>query len=192
MSGLDLYQTQRALALLFVYAALLGFSLGVLYDLLRFIRVFFVGKRGGTKQGSIISFSAALSFFSDLVFMVISAISLILLCYYANDGQFRASAMWGIVGGFFVQTQTVGRLTARITEPLAVGIRSFLRRILRMTVKPALWLIRLTVKGAGWLYRSTLGKLVTKKRESATRRITENMIESAAHGYGIMEDIHKG
>lgn len=192
MSGLDLYQTQRALAMLFVYAALLGFSLGVLYELLRLIRVLFVGKRGGTKQGSIISFSTALSFFSDLVFMVISAISLVLLCYYANDGQFRASAMWGIAGGFFVQTQTVGRLTARITEPLAVGIRSFLRRILRMTVKPALWLIRLTVKGTGRLYRSTVGRIIAKKHESETRRIAKDMIESASRGYGIMEDKNNG
>lgn len=191
MSGLDLYQTQRALAMLFVYAALLGFSLGVVYDLLRFIQAIFIGQEAGSKKGSKSYLSAALGFLTDLLFMLIVGTSLILLCYYANDGQFRASAMWGIAGGFFVQAQTLGRLTARIITPLAKWTRTFLRTLLRMSVKPALWFGRLTAKGTEKLYRTTAGKLVAKKREAETRRITKDMISFAAHGYGIMEDHEK-
>lgn len=191
MSGLDLYQTQRALAMLFVYAALLGFSLGVVYDLLRFIQAIVIGQEAGSKKGSKSYLSAALGFLTDLLFMMIVGTSLILLCYYANDGQFRASAMWGIAGGFFVQAQTLGRLTARIITPLAKWTRTFLRALLRMSVKPALWFGRLTAKGTEKLYRTTAGKLVAKKREAETRRITKDMISFAAHGYGIMEDHEK-
>ena len=116
MSGLDLYLSQRDMALLFVYSACVGFVLGLLYDLFRFIRFLcdeiIPPKEGGSSR----FFSAMPDFLLDLAFMTMTVISLILLSYYRNDGQFRATVLWGAAGGFFVFNQTVGRLTKKAAK----------------------------------------------------------------------------
>jgi hypothetical protein len=186
MSGLDLYRTQRELALLFVYAALLGFALGALYDLLRFLRVLCGERLTETERGSKNRFTAMLRFLADLVFTLATALSLILLCYYANDGQFRGPALWGTVGGFFVYMQTVGRLTAKGMETLAQWLKSVVRLMLCLMLRPILWVGHLTAKAVRLLFSVTLGGLIRKRRELRTRRITEGLIASANQGFGLM------
>jgi hypothetical protein len=186
MSGLDLYQTQRELALLFVYAALLGFALGGAYDLLRFLRVLCGESLTETKQGSKSLFLAILRFFTDLVFALVTALSLILLCYYANDGQFRGSALWGTVGGFFVYMQTVGRLTAKGMEAITKWLKSFVRWLFFLVIRPLLRVGRFTAKATRLLFSVTAGRLIQKRREARTQRITEALIDSAKQGFGLM------
>ena len=186
MSGLDLYQTQRELALLFVYAALLGFALGGAYDLLRFLRVLCGESLTETKQGSKSLFLAILRFFTDLVFALGTAVSLILLCYYANDGQFRGSALWGVVGGLFVYMQTVGRLTARGMDALSKWLKYFVRWLLSLMIRPLSLVGRFTANAARLLFSVTAGRLIRKRREARTQRITEALIDSAKQGFGLM------
>ncbi len=186
MSGLDLYQAQRALALLFVYAAVLGFALGVFYDALRFLRVFCGETLTEWKQGSKGILCVLLRFITDLVFSLVTAITLILLCYYENDGQFRASALWGMVGGFFVYMQTVGRLTARVLSPVISRLKQGIRWLFCLTVRPALWVRSLTAKAFRCLFALTVGKLLRKKREARTKRITEALVTTAGQGFGLL------
>lgn len=186
MSGLDLYQTQRELALLFVYAALMGLALGGAYDLFRFLRVLSGESLTETEQGSKSLFRAILRFFADLVFALVTALSLILLCYYANDGQFRGSALWGTVGGFFVYMQTVGRLTAKGMEAITKWLKSFVRWLFFLVIRPLLRVGRFTAKATRLLFSVTAGRLIQKRREARTRRITEALIDSAKQGFGLM------
>lgn len=190
MSGLDLYLSQRDMALLFVYSACVGFVLGLLYDLFRFIRFLCDEIIPPLKRGSRRFFSAMPDFLLDLAFMTMTAISLILLSYYRNDGQFRATVLWGAAGGFFVFNQTVGRLTKKAAKALAVWLTSCVRVLFRLMLRPIVWFGKLIATGTCRLYRVTLGRLFEKRREDETQRVTRNLIESALRGFGIMEN-HK-
>lgn len=172
MSGLDLYQTQRALALLFVYAVIVGFCLGGVYDLLRILRLLCCAPRKGTasvEQGRKFSFGTVLLFWEDILFMLTFAVSLILLCYYGNDGRIRASAVIGIACGFFVYRQTVGRLVIRMAEILTAWIRKILAFLWRVASLPFRWFGRLI----SFLWRQSIGRAVLAHRrkvaESAAR-----------------------
>lgn len=174
MSGLDLYQTQRALALLFVYAAAVGFGLGGVYDLLRILRMFCGYPK---KKGRPSVFLTALLFFEDVLFMLITSVALILLCYYANDGQIRAPALIGMACGFFAYWQTVGRLV------VAVAGRAV--KLIRKILALCLHLIAVPVKG---LWRMTAGRMTVAHRERMTQRRIRALTDSAARGFDLMPE----
>ena len=170
MSGLDLYQTQRALALLFVYAVVVGFCLGGAYDLLRMLRLLCIPPEkgvGSAGQGRRFSFGTVLLFWEDLLFMLTAAVALILLCYYGNDGRIRASAIIGIACGFFVYMQTVGRLMIRLSEALTAWIRKILAFLWRVASLPFRWIGRLI----SFLWRQSIGRVVLAHR----RKIAESI-----------------
>lgn len=172
MSGLDLYQTQRALALLFVYATAVGFCLGGVYDVLRILRLL-CGYSAG--QGRRSALFAVFLFVEDVLFMLIAAVALILLCYYANDGQIRAPAFIGMVCGFFVYRQTAGRLVMAVAERLVRLIRRVLACCLRLLVSPVIWLWRLSA-----------GRVMAAYRERMTQKRIHALTESAARGFDLM------
>ena len=174
MSGLDLYQTQRALALLFVYAAVTGFVLGVFYDLLRTLRLLRGESRKETPdagQGRRSMLGIVLLFFEDVCFMLIVAVALILLCYFANDGRIRMSAIVGIACGFFVYVQTLGRLVICLAEILTGWIRKALAFVWRMILLPLRWLWMLL----SFLWRKTVGRAILAHR----RKVAESAAQAA-------------
>lgn len=190
MSGLDLYQTQRALALLFVYAAAAGFLLGGWYSLLRFLRTFWEGRPSGEEQGSRRRSSALLLFLGDTVFAVTAALTLILLLYYGNDGQLRAPAAIGLACGCFVYHATLGRLTAKLEKPLSRFIKRTIRLALSLLLAPLLWVGSLTARCARLLWRATGGKALQKHREQQTKRTVQRLKASADRGFDLMPDPH--
>ena len=187
MSGLDLYQTQRALALLLVYAAVLGFALGGFYDVLRFLRVFCGDPLTERGQGSKRILFGGLRFVTDLAITLMTAISLILLCYYANDGQLRAPAVLGMAGGFFVYMQTLGRLTVRIAKPFTTLVKRAIRTVFRWLLRPVELVGGLILALGRFLWRMTVGKILQKRREKQTDRAVADLIDSAKQGFGICD-----
>ena len=186
MSGLDLYQTQRSLALMFVYAAAVGFLLGGVYDLLRVLRVFCGDRIAGEPKGRRPPIFAVLLFAEDLIFSVTAALTLILLCYYTNDGRLRAPAVVGMAGGFFVYMQTVGRITARVAEPLSRLVKQIVKTALSLLLRPLLWLGGLTARLIRLLWRVTWGKALRKRREKQTERAIHALKDSAKRGFDLM------
>lgn len=185
MSGLDLYQTQRALALLFVYAAVAGAILGGVYDAFRILRVFCGEDFSDRAQESRKPFLAILRFALDLLFCLLFALSLILLCYYANDGQLRAPAVLGMAGGFFVYLQTLGRLTAKLAKPFVMHLQRALRLVLHLLWRPVRYASGLIAFLARFLWRVTVGKLLHRRREKQTEKAAEALIEAAKQGFGF-------
>lgn len=181
MSGLDLYQTQGALALLFVYAAAAGFGLGGWYTLLRLLRVLSFGDAPMGKQGSKSGLSAIALFFGDVIFSVTAALTLILLLYYRNDGQLRAPAVLGMACGFFVWRETLGRIAAKLEKPLS----RLVKKAVRLLIAPALWVGRITARLARFLWRVTLGKALSKSRERQTERVIADLGQAADRGFGL-------
>ncbi len=176
MSGLDLYLSQRTLALMFVYAALTGFGLGVVYDGLRVLRMALGDTRApASGQGRRRWPLAVLLFAEDMLFMLTASLALILLCYYANDGQLRAPAPVGMACGFFVYMQTVSRLVVRLTEAVLRLVRRVLLRCLRLLAIP--------IRG---LWSLTVGRMMAARRESATDKGIRALTESALRGFDIL------
>lgn len=185
MSGLDLYQTQRALALLFVYAACTGFGLGGVYEVFRFLRILCgepLGSRDasvdGTGSGSlplgIIRFSA------DLLFSVIAAIVWVLLCYYASDGSFRAPALVGMAGGFFVYMQTLGRLM--------IPVENALTRLFKAMVRP-LWRMAGRVAGfVGTVKQKRAERMRERQERIQTAKATKVLAAAARRGFEALAE----
>lgn len=174
MSGLDLYQTQRTLALLFVYAAMVGFGLGGFYDFLRTLRLLRGEPRKASAdagQGRRTVLCAVLLFLEDACFMLTAAIALILLCYFANDGRIRMSAIVGMACGFFVYVQTLGRLVIRLAEILTAWMRKTLGFVWRMVLLPFRWLWTLL----SFLWRKTVGRAILAHR----RKVAESAAQAA-------------
>lgn len=182
MSGLDLYISQRTLALLLVYAALAGFGLGVVYDGLRILRMA-LGEprqpiRGTAKgQGKRPLWRDILLFFEDVLFAVTVCVTLILLSYYANDGRLRAPAVVGMMGGFFVYRHTFSRLLLRLAD--------WLLGLLRRVIRACLHLVAIPLR---CVWSLTVGRLITARRERKTETRIQALTEAASRGFDIWEE----
>lgn len=187
MSGLDLYLSQRTLAMLFVYASLAGFVLGGVYDALRILRMLWDPTGSGqtdTGQGRRPIFLVVFQFFEDLLFLLVATVTLILLCYYINDGQLRAPAMLGMACGFFVYVHTLGRLVRAAAERLVRFVRGAVGFCLRLLCFP----LRFLLKALHRLWRLSVGHLMAIHRNRVTQRQIQDLTSSAARGFDLLEE----
>lgn len=185
MSGLDLFQTQRTLALMLVYAAVAGFGIGLLYDGLRVLRVFCGDSLRPTENR--LWGLRILLFAEDVLTVAVAAAVLILLCYYTNDGQLRAPAILGMACGFFVYIQTLGRITARIAVPLTACCKRLAAIPVRLLLCWLRWIIGLLKCLAGGLWRITAGKLLIRHRNRQTEKYVRHLSDSARNGFGLTD-----
>lgn len=84
----------------------------------------------------------------DVIFCLICGITIALLLYQTNDGQFRLSALVVMLSGFGVYLLTVGRLIRLFSGLIVVIMRSAIAWILAIVAYPIVILIRLIAK---WL-----------------------------------------
>ncbi|MBR6782260.1 MAG: spore cortex biosynthesis protein YabQ [Clostridia bacterium] len=143
------------------WAFVTGACLGVLYDLLRALRMA-VGL--DPRQGSTVLYRVVL-FVEDVFFAVTATVALILLCYYTNDGLLRGPAVWGMAGGFFVYVQTVGRLTVRIEKTIFRLLRRLVSLVLSPLRRPAMWVFLTIRKGVRSAWRALFGRALDRRRE---------------------------
>ena len=183
MSGLDLYLSQRTLALLFVYAAVIGFGLGAVYDGLRVLRMLLGESLSG--QGRRPPPLTVLLFFEDVCFMLAATVALIVLGYYANDGNLRAPAVIGLLAGFFVYRHTVSRLLLRVSDAL-------IRRLRRLVSTLARVLVRLAASPLRGLWSLTVGRFLEARRERRTERRIRELTERASRGFALSEEEKTG
>lgn len=189
MSGLDLYLSQRTLALMFVYAALTGFGLGLVYDGLRVLRMALgeqlpPKKPEASQPGRRPLPLAILLFAEDLIFALIVAVALILLGYYTNDGQLRAPAPVGMACGFFVYIHTVSRWVLRLAEL----ILRLMRRMILGIGRICMHLVAVPVKA---LWSWTAGRMMAAHRERVTEKRLEDLTESAKRGFHLLDKDEK-
>jgi hypothetical protein len=174
MSGLDLYQSQGELFRMLAWAVLTGLCLGGLYDLLRALRIL-AGL--DQKQGSTPLFGLIL-FFGDLLSALTASVSLILLCYYTNDGLFRAPAVLGMASGFFVYMRTAGRLTVKAEKALSRRLKRVVKTVLGFLRRPLGWLASTARSLARKAWRCLFGKAIDKRRERKARKMAERQTSS--------------
>ena len=193
MSGLDLYLSQRVLAMMLVYAALAGFCLGGVYDVLTLAAAFLPSEKkelkSETKKRSSLAVKGFWTFWQDLIFLLLSAVTFILLCYYTNDGQLRAPAIPGMAGGFFVYRHTLGRLAGRLIPRLAAGIKRMLIRTVVLLLCPVRLLALAMYALFKVLWRVTGGRLVARFREKSTQKRVASLTKAASRGFDVLEDV---
>lgn len=160
--------SQRVLALLFLSSTALGVALGILYDLMRLLRVLCGEEIGSARTLP----QKILLFWEDMAFAVLSAVSLIILLYYVNDGVFRSWAVVGMACGFFAYYHTLGRLITRFATAIARLIRRVVRLALRLVCMPL-----------AWLWKQTAGKWIAAHREKQTERSIQDLVDAASRGF---------
>ena len=174
MSGADLYLAQSTLVRLLVYATAIGMGLGLVYDGLHILRMALGEPLTG--QGRRPIPLAFLLFAEDIVFLLIAGVSLILLCYYANDGQLRAPAGLGMAGGFWIYRRTLSRPVLRVADRLLKGLRWMTRSLLGLVFRP---LRR--------LYAVTIARGAYSLRERRTRARLDQLTRAATRGFDLLE-----
>lgn len=123
--------SQELLGLLFSLSVATGVGAGIVWSLLRLLRgLCGTGGRGWRSLPVRVLLTGA-----DILFGVLSGISVILLLYYVNDGQFRLLAVLGVGCGFFAWYHTLGALLGKVTDWLSDRMRAALRRMLGPVVQ---------------------------------------------------------
>lgn len=196
--------SQTLLGLMFVFAVVVGVALGFVYDAFRLTRILLeeAGKKYAAarkRQNEKISngsFSKAICatvlFLEDVLFFVIVGVALVLVLYYANDGQFRGIAPLGMAAGFFVYYNTVGRILRRVSVYLArliLRAAAAVMKLVRRIIAVPIGLVML-------LWKITLGGLIAKicrvyskrKIEKNTSRCLDSYLADAKNCFGIMAD----
>ena len=169
MSGLDLYRTQGEMLWMLVWALAMGIFVGMVYDLLRALRML-TGL--DQRQGSTPLYRVSL-FAGDVILAVTAAVALILLCYYTNDGLLRGPAVWGMAGGFFVYVQTLGRLTLKVEKVLSRLLRRLISFVLIPLSRPLLRGLHTLQKGAHAAWSASFGKALDRRREKRGQKTAD-------------------
>lgn len=147
--------SQIGLFLLLVHSAVGGAFLGAFCEMLCTVR-FFVkvillpesddeheesnadGKQPGSSKGSSV-FRVILFFITvitDVIFMIASALMLIIIAYACNSGRMRWMLVLGMSVGFFAYRLTVGRLTRRIFSATILFLKKIIAGFVKATLAP--------------------------------------------------------
>ena len=110
-------------SIVFLFSCVVGGFLGAFYDVFRIIRIAFNSKWLAV-------------FFQDLIFCVLSAISIILLVFYTNSGTVRWFSLLGCVMCFALYHVTIGRLIMFVSKKIIDFIKKTLRFLYKITVIP--------------------------------------------------------
>ncbi len=105
----------------------------------------------------------------DFIFLILAAITTVLLIYYVNDGVYRYHSIAGILAGYVISDLAIGRIVIRI----------------RNTVIAAIFHI-LSVPFT-WIWRKTFGILLAKADNKALIKNTDAniniMMQLASNGF---------
>jgi hypothetical protein len=208
VSGPDLYLSQSVFLAMLAVSAAAGLGLGFFYDILILLRLLLriplprhsAGARDVCDGAQTVSPSQApretgevprrmLSptpgFAGDLLFMLIAAVTLILLVYYTNDGVLRAPALVGLTVGFSVWYGTVGRLLRRVALPLTRWIRRLFVSLMRILWCPIRRMAALSVRVLRSLWSCTAGKCLARGAARKTEQRLRKLTEEAQRGFDL-------
>ncbi len=143
---------------LLFYSLIVGGSLGVFFDILRFTRAMLRVSDASKLIGKVSDITLVIvSFIEDILFFSVSAVTLVLFVFKANDGRFRSFVLIGTLVGFFLYLGTVGRLTRLIFDVTAKIVWAILNFIFTKIIFPPL---RLLKRFARFVYKFTVSRLV--------------------------------
>ncbi|MBQ6902319.1 MAG: spore cortex biosynthesis protein YabQ [Oscillospiraceae bacterium] len=136
----------------FLYSALLGVGLGVIFDITRVIRSYIPKNRAVTAV-------------FDIMFWIASIILLLAFVLIFSEGQMRWYVLFGAFCGGFVYMSALSEIVYKILTSLICAVR----KILYLITRPIYLVLR-------WCWK--VGKSAERKTETAMReRIKRNRIK---------------
>ncbi len=119
----------NTLALSALLSVLVGFLLGPIYDVIRFMRVLFgISVASPFKKKGVRPYLSWLFVaLGDLLFMLVAAACMSIFFFLTGDGRMRGYALCGAFLGFELYYHTVGRLFIGIVDFLAKKVRALYR-----------------------------------------------------------------
>lgn len=164
-----------------LYSSIVGFALGVLYDVFRLIRMTVYMPlelmRELDKQKKHSDFFVnTVVFICDILYLLISAVICAIFIFHVNDGRIRGIALFGSLIGFILYYNTIGRLVTLIARGIIKSVYMTLRFIRHRLIVPV---IRFA---AGALLK--LWKLICLAFNIISSRMRANRyIRKAGHGF---------
>lgn len=156
--------SQDLLVALLVRSLLCGAGLGVFYDLMRTVKMFF-GVCYGVETAPLRLAKRAViftvTFITDMVFWLSAGLLSIALLYGIGGGIFRGMTYLCLAIGFAVYYFTVGRLSLKLERATV----SFVKMILKKTALLLLRPIKMALRGLIFLYHLTIGRIIGKIKE---------------------------
>ncbi len=173
-------QTQEQLVNLLISSFLLGLLLGTVYEVIRFVKMFFGVRYGKNKasdghKGAGAAFIFVLTFISDFLFCILFALVAISLTYSMSGGVFRGMVYIGLFCGILLYYFTLGRLMLIINSKLTAYMRKMLIGAVKILLIPLRGVFLLFRN----IYRLTMGKIIGKIKERAgeKRRKKEKLLK---------------
>ena len=156
--------SQLGLFYLFVYSAFGGVFLGVLCELtcaLRFaLRLLLMPEKIDpprildkemtpvkmsvkSKKSSALArlLCESFSFFTDALFVIVSAVTLILIAYACNSGRMRWMLVVGLAIGFFAFRAIFGKIVRRVFSIVILIFRNILVKTVKFLCVPVRWIV---------------------------------------------------
>ncbi len=164
-------QSQEILMSLLAYSFILGVLLGMVYDVIRFVKMLF-GVRYGREAdkmrtcGALTVFLFVLTFIFDFLFCILISVVAVSLTYSMSGGVFRGMVYIGLFGGLILYYFTLGKLILKINARLTGFIKKLLVKIAKIVFVPIKGVFFLLVK----CYRLTIGRIVGKIRMMAEKK----------------------
>ena len=151
--------SQSALGVMLLLSVCLGFVSALCYDALRI-------RRKAIKI-------PILPHFEDFLFMILFGAALAIIFFMQNNGRFRAFALAGALGGFYLYRKTLGRLVMAASDKII----NFTRFLIKKLFLPPIT----AVKGA---ISSIFYKIHLAVRRRETRKYISAFAKDAACGFG--------
>ena len=161
--------SQEALLALLIKSFLCGVALGVFYDLIRALKMFFGVRyaRPMEKQSAAVCVLAYIvTFLTDILFWIVVGVASILLMYGVGGGVFRGLTYLGLFAGAVLYYFSIGKLVLKVSEGVVCFIKKAMRRAARILAKPFI----LVGRGLIFLFHLTIGRIIGKIKEERAQR----------------------
>lgn len=132
----------------FLLALGMGFLLGILYDLIRIIRIS-------------ISRGKAAVIICDIIFCAVACICTFLFCLTVNEGEIRLYLVLGEVAGFFVYYFSLGAVIFSYSEKIIDFIKGLFKSVFGVILFPFKWIFG--------KIRKVFNKLLKKSRKNSKK-----------------------
>lgn len=124
-----------------------------------------------------------LIFLQDVLLLTVTAIGVVLLNYYFNQGRFRIYTVAAVLLGFLLYYFTIGKLTMLCSEGIVWLVRSVVTVIFVLISRPIAVFVGFFGKNVKKLMKK-IRKAIAKKRKRVYNKYKEkNALEKAEHGF---------
>lgn len=114
-----------------LYSVFIGFSVGLVYELFRFIRTAADMTLGAVARNII-------CFVCDILFFIGAAVISAIFIFYANNGRIRGIALLGSFAGFILYYHTLGRLMSMLSRLIVKAVYGIIGFVTGHIIRPVM------------------------------------------------------